>query len=53
MGVVRRLKTEEMARFKFATNFGLHKDTLEYLHDNVFKKHVNEIQKKLQKVSNE
>lgn len=31
MGVVRRLKIEEMAKFKFATNFGLQKATVDYV----------------------
>lgn len=38
LGVVRRLKIQEMARFKYATNFGVHKDTVDYIHNHIFKK---------------
>lgn len=50
IGVVRRLKIEEMARFKFATNFGINKDTVDFLISKVFKKNVSEIQEKLNKI---
>jgi len=35
-----------MAKFKFATNFGLHKDTIEHLLK-IFKKDYKDIQTKL------
>lgn len=44
MGVVRRLKIEEMAKFKFAPNFGIHKETVEHILNNIFKKRPCEAQ---------
>jgi hypothetical protein len=39
-----------MAKLKFATNFGLHKDTIEYIHNNIFKKNFDETQNRLDKI---
>lgn len=47
MGVVRRLKIEEMAKFKFATNFGLQKATVDYVLEKIFKGQLGEIQSNL------
>jgi len=44
MGVVRRLKIQEMAKFKFSANFGVQKDTIDYLVDKVMKGEVTKIQ---------
>lgn len=53
IGVVRRLKIEEMAKFKFATNFGINKDTIDLLIGKVFKKSLSEVQEKLNKIETE
>jgi hypothetical protein len=44
MGVVRRLKIQEMAKFKFSTNFGLQKDTVDYMLNKVFKQKLKDTQ---------
>ena len=53
MGVVRRLKIEEMAKLKFATNFGLKQSTIDGLNHNVFGKDLKHMQKGLDKIENE
>lgn len=42
-----------MARFKYAPNFGVHKDTVEYVLNHIFKKREVDIQERLGKVENE
>jgi len=37
VGVVRRIKIHEMAKLKFASNFGTQKDTVNYLVTKVFR----------------
>lgn len=39
-----------MARFKYATNFGVHKDTIDYIHYQLFKKKMSEVQERLDKI---
>lgn len=53
IGVVRRLKIEEMARFKYACNFGVQKDTVDYIINHIFKKKITEIQERLDKIQTE
>ncbi len=53
MGVVRRLKIEEMAKFKFATNFGIHKETVDHILNNIYKKKTGEVQERLDKIETE
>ena len=50
LGVVRRLKIQEMAKLKYATNFGVHKDTVSYIVNHVLKKKLSEVQERLDKV---
>jgi hypothetical protein len=52
IGVVRRLKIEEMAKFKYATNFGVHKDTIEFV-SKIFKNKISETQEGLDKIEND
>lgn len=52
MGVVRRLKIPEMAKFNFAVNFGLDSKKLSLLHD-IFKKDVDDIDSQLDKLEND
>jgi len=40
VGVVRRIKIHEMAKLKFASNFGIQKDTVIYLVSKVFKEDI-------------
>lgn len=39
-----------MAKFKYATNFGVHKDTVDYIQNHIFKKKLGEIQERLDKI---
>jgi hypothetical protein len=38
VGVVRRIKIHEMAKLKFSTNFGLKKDTVDFIIGKIFKR---------------
>lgn len=42
-----------MAKYKFATNFGIHKDTLDFILHNIYKNKITDIQDKLSKIENE
>lgn len=50
IGVVRRLKIEEMSKFKYSANFGVHKDTIDFILNKIFKKNINDLQKNLDKI---
>lgn len=41
-----------MAKFKFASNFGVQNDTCEFIYNNVIKKDINKVQDKLNKIPN-
>ena len=53
MGVLRRLKIEEMGKLKFATNFGVEHDTTELIHEKILKMKEEKIQEKLSQIPNE
>jgi hypothetical protein len=42
-----------MAKFKFATNFGIQQDTVDFILGTVFKKKFSEFQEKLNKIATE
>ena len=53
MGVLRRLKIHEMAKFKFAINFGVELDTINYLRHKIMTGPFVEISRRLEKVDTE
>lgn len=51
--MLRRLKTEEMVKLKFANNFGVEGDTIELVHEKIFKMNKDNIPSRLAKIPNE
>jgi hypothetical protein len=41
-----------MAKFKYATNFGVQKDTVDFVINKLFKQRITEAQDKLDKIEN-
>ena len=53
MGVLRRLKVQEMAKFKYLINFGVELDTMDYLRNKILPGPMSEMGRRMSKIGSE